>query len=140
MKKMLPILLVVTTFQGAAFAGCPKPVYHLLKGQKAECEGYLFSLDKELELRIMNEDYKFLKQELELKNKQIDNLNKEVILSEEVINKEQQKAELWRNAAETSTKKYIESVDSNSKKEWLYLIGGVLITVAAGYAVGQVSK
>lgn len=138
MRKFLPILLVGTMLSEAAFAGgCSQPVFHLLPNQGAPCEGYLFSPEKEKELRLMNEDYTFLKQELDLREKQVDKLQKSVTLLEEVNDKEQQKAELWRAKAEDSTKKYMESEDGRGRRDLLFLIGGVVLTCAAGWAIGQ---
>jgi len=65
---------------------------------------------------------------------------KELQTTEQIVEKEQKKAELWREAAETSTKKYIESEENRGKRDWLFLISGVVLTVAAGYAVGAASK
>lgn len=140
MSKLLPILLAVTMLSQGAFAGtCAQPVFHLLPNEAAPCEGYLFSPEKEHELRLMNEDYKFIQQELDLRQKQVDKLQQSVTLLEDVTKKEQDKAELWRAKAEDSTKKYMESEDGRGRRDLIFLIGGVVLTCAAAWAVGQVA-
>lgn len=140
MLKMLPTLLAVTMMSQGAFAGtCAQPVFHLLPNQAAPCEGYLFSPEKEKELRLMNEDYTFVKQELDLREKQVDKLQQSVTLLEQVNEKEQEKSELWRAKAEDSTKKYMESEDGRGRRDLIFLLGGVVLTCAAAWAVGQVA-
>lgn len=134
--KFCSIILAVTLTSEAALAGCP-PVLHLFPQEPAPCEGYLFSPEKEHELRLLNEDHKFVLQELDLRQKQVDKLQQSVNLLEDVAKKEQEKSELWRAKAEDSTKKYMEVDESRGRRDLIFLIGGVVLTVAAGWAIGQ---
>lgn len=47
--KLLLVLILIST---QAFAICTKPVTLLDEGAKTECKGYLFTPEKELEVRI----------------------------------------------------------------------------------------
>ncbi len=119
---------------------CEKNVYHLLEGEKTPCEGYLFSPKKELELRLMFESIPFLEKEIKLKDELIDSYKINNEISEKIIKKEQQKAEMWRTLAENNTLTLIRTKDDQKKRDWWFFMGGVLCTVAAGFAVGQAAK
>ena len=125
---------------GQAFAACPSPVSLLQEKDQAPCKGWLFSPEKELEVRTSLEDYKLIQQEIVIKNKMLDNLGFQVKTMEEIYAKESQKTELWRNKAEDSTKKLIDSEDGRGKRDWLFFILGIVTTVAAGWTVKQVNK
>lgn len=140
MKKLLCLLLALTLAAPQTFAECSKPVITLTEGQVAPCKGYLFSPTKEQEVRILTEDYSLLQEKLELKDKQIELLRKDVNSVEFIIKKEQEKSELWRNAAELSTTQLVKMQESKGSRDILMILAGVLITVGAGYAVGQASK
>lgn len=134
---MLKKLILISSLISAQVYACPGPVTPLQKGEQAPCFGYLFSPEKELQLRIRNEEYKLLLEQSKLYLNQKDLLIKELEITEKIADKERQKAELWRNLAEKTTAKYIESQDSKGARDWIMLLTGVGLTVAAGWAVGQ---
>lgn len=139
MKQVLSLLLA-TSLALPAQAECNKPVTLLNEGTPAPCRGFLFTPEKESEVRLMNEDNKLMKQEIELKDLKIKYLTQDIKDTEFIINKEQQQAELWRKRAEESTLLLTQKQDTQGRRDWIMLLLGVAITVGAGYAVGQASK
>lgn len=137
MKKLL-YLVLATCMSITALAECPKPVTLLEQGAQAPCTGFLFTREKEREVRLIVEDYKLLQEELVIKNKKIELTLKELGLSDEIIKKEREKSELWRTAAEKSTLELVKSSEGQGKRDiWMILLG-LGLTVGAGYALGQV--
>lgn len=140
MKKLLAIVLAALMPLTSFATECGKPVTLLPEGTPAPCRGFLFTPDKELEVRLLSKEKELLESEVDTKNKLIDRLKKDNELSGQVLQLEAQKSELWRIRAEDSTKKLIESESGRQNRDLMWLIGGVLLTVAAGYAVGQAGK
>ena len=137
MKKLLCLVLAVC-MSTTAFAECTKPVTLLEQGAQAPCNGFLFTKEKEKEVRLMAEDYKLVLEELEYKNKKIELTLKDLRLSDDIIQKERDKGELWRLTAEKSTLELVKSNEGQGKRDiWMILLG-VGLTVGAGYALGQV--
>lgn len=141
MKKILSLLLTISLVVPVqAFGECNKPVVTLNQGEAAPCKGFLFTPAQEQQVRLIDEDYKLLQQKLELKDKQIDLFKKDVSTVDFMIQKEQDKAELWRKAAEDSTKQLVEVKEGQGKRDWLMILAGVALTIGAGYAVGQAAN
>lgn len=136
-KALMCILSLVST---NLIAECQKPVQMLKNGDLAPCDGYLFSPDKELEVRISSEENKILKKQLPLLNNQIYTLKQQLELDSKIIERESQKSELWRVKAYEMTEKFIESENNRGKRDLFFLIGGVILTIGAGFAVGQANK
>jgi len=136
MKKLLSLLLA-SMLSLPANADCSKPVTTLEAGTPAPCRGFLFTPEKEHEVRLMGEDYDLTKQELDLKNKKIDLLIKSQADTDFIVKKEREQSELWRKAAEDSTLKLTEKENRQGYRDWLMILAGVALTVGAGYAVGQ---
>jgi len=107
-------------------ASCQQPVKYLEQGSQAPCSGYLFSPEKEAELRLMSENEV-------LKDKKMKLLEDQIILSESIIVKERERSELWRNAAEESTKKLVNT-------NYYMVLLGVGLTVLAGWSIGQAGR
>ncbi len=59
----MKILLAILLLFNIAYADCP-PVKRVEKGQVAECTGYIFSPEKELEVRIRYDQFPILEQKL----------------------------------------------------------------------------
>lgn len=96
------ILALLITFSSSAYS-CEKDVTYLEKGTATPCEGYLFSPDKEKEVRYKVESYKYVN---EFANKQgeiivimdqrLTNLQEHnKVLSEELNRKN--KAKFWQS-------------------------------------------
>jgi hypothetical protein len=134
-KKSLIGLLSLVMFGQAAF-GCDQPVTYVLVGKPAPCTGYLFSPEKEKALRLEDEEYQFDLQLIQLKDQQIGLYKQEVTDLQDANAKEQQKSELWRKAAEDSTTKYVAIQERQGTRDLIFTILGVVLTVAAGYALG----
>lgn len=140
MKKLLSLLLATSLALPAQATECSKPVTLLNEGTPAPCKGFLFSPEKESQIRLMDIDYNLMKQELELKDVKIKLLTKDIKDTEFIIKREQDQSELWRKRAEESTLLLTKKEDSQGRRDWVMLLLGVVITVGAGYAVGQASK
>lgn len=139
MVKGLIVLLLSLSIATPTWA-CEKPVLRLLKNEKAPCEGFLFSPKKELELRLLDTEYKFLLKETEVKDRLIEFYKTNEETTYEIIEKERQKSEVWRNVAEKNTLELVKTQESRGQRDWLFFVGGILCTVAAGYAIGQAAK
>lgn len=138
--KAIALILVSCIMTGPVLAQCPKPVIHLEKGEQAPCSGYLFSPQKELELRIKNEEYKVLLEQSKIYIQQTELYRKELEVTEQIINKEQAKTEVWRKAAEDSTARYIKLEEARTTRDWIFLVSGIGLTVLSGWAIGQAAK
>lgn len=140
---MLKKLLIISLFLSLNFqvsADCLKPVTYLNKGKEAPCDGFLFSREKEKEVRLTAQDYELLKQEIENKDKKIFLILKDLSLTESIIKQEREKSELWRTRAEQSTLALLKKSDSRATRDWWMVLLGVGLTVGAGWALGQVNK
>lgn len=80
----------------SSHAACDKPVSYLQEGASAPCSGYLFTPEKELEVRFKINTYDkltelTLKQDemIEILNKRIDSNQKQIGLYEQKINIQQ---------------------------------------------------
>ncbi len=140
MLKKSVIYLALAAYSTNSFADCVRPVSPITQGEQAPCTGFLFSPQKERELRLLNEEYQMLLEQSKLYIQQRDLYVKELKETDSIVEKERQKAELWRKVAEDTTLKYTEVQDNRGKRDWLFLATGVVLTVAAGWAVGQAGK
>lgn len=140
-KRVLAVILAgLIGISNSAFAGCDKPVTLLIQGQKAPCRGYLFSPNKELEVRTRFEHLKLLEETIDIKERKVKLYLDQSMLFSEIAERERKKSELWRIRAEDSTEKLIASEDGRGKRDFLFIGAGVILTVLAGWAVGQASK
>lgn len=140
MKIVSGILSLVMFSTPTLSLACEKNVYRLVKDQAAPCDGYLFSPQKELELRLLDTEHKFTLKELELYKNSTELYRTREGISDTILKKEQEKSELWRNAAEKSTLQLVALEEKRVSRDWVFFAGGILATVAAGYALGQVAK
>lgn len=139
MKKLLCFILVIA-MSSQALAECANPVTALDQGAQAPCRGYLFSPQKEKEIRLLNEDYKLLKDEVAYKDTKIKLMGTNLSLADEILQKEREKTELWRLTAEKSTLELVKTNEGQGRRDLYMILLGVLVTVGAGYALGQVDK
>lgn len=139
--KVIAILLVSCLISSSVFAAeCARPVTPLKEGEQAPCTGFLFTSEKEKEVRLKGEDYKSLLEQSELLIKQKEFYKKELEESDIIIKKEQEKSQLWQKSAEEYAQKYISTEEHRGMRDWFFLIGGVVLTIGAGFAVGQANK
>lgn len=140
--KIIGLLLVISFIipTNFSYATCAQSVKILSKGQPVPCDGIFFSEAKEKELKIEKEKSKLTLEQLQLQNSMLDLYKKDVKDAEFIIKGEREKSELWRNAAENSTRALIkEKRSQNSRDIWMILLG-ISLTVGAGFAVGAASK
>lgn len=57
MKKAISLILSLFLYLEYSFAACDKPVNYLQEGTTTPCSGYLFTPEKELEVRIKIANY-----------------------------------------------------------------------------------
>lgn len=135
-SKILAVLLSLGLGTPAQ-AFCQKPVQLIKQGEAANCEGWLFSKEKEQELRLINEEYKLLTKRIEIYEKELSLYQANIKLYEEMALKEQAKTELWKTRAEDLSTKYVAQENGRGWRDMFFLFGGVVLTVAAGWALGQ---
>lgn len=140
MKQLISIITAFSITTSAVASECPKPVQYVLENEKVNCTGYLFSPAKEAELRFRNEDYKNLLEQTKLYIQQIETLKSEVQVLEKIADKEKQKAELWRSAAEQTTERYIKLQERTDVRDYCFLLAGIGLTVLSAWSLGQVKN
>lgn len=140
MRRLIAALLILVYSNSVFATECPKPVVALAEGAAAPCKGFLVSPEKEKELRLLNEDYQLLIEKGQLTDKQVELYKANDALMQDIYKKEQEKTKLWQDQAEKYTQKYIAEQDSRSNRDWLFFIGGIVLTIGAGYALGQAAK
>lgn len=139
MKQLLVILLALSITINSFATECTIPVKLLEEGSQAPCRGYLFSVDKELQVRIMTRDYSLLKDEITSLNTIVDRLQKKDSISNDILQLEMQKTELWKTRAEDITGKYVAVEENRGRRDFLFVLMGIGLTVLAGWSLGQVS-
>ena len=140
MKKILVAFLCWQMLLLPARAECQKPVTKLERGANAPCDGYLFSPKKEKEVAQLNENNKLTLEKLSIYEDLVSHYKKDNKLVEEIVTKERAKTELWRKAAEDSTKQLIESEGKRGKRDWLFFILGIFVTGAAAYTLDKIER
>jgi hypothetical protein len=142
-KVLCGILAITLSGQALAapFVGtsCQQPVFALTAGTPAPCTGFLFSPEKEQELRLEDQDYKLLKDESDLKDKQLQLYKGEVNDLQIAVSKEKDETKMWRDTADATEQKYITQQERAGFRDILFTVLGVLLTVGAGYAIGKAS-
>jgi len=136
MKKLLAVLLSLS-MPLSSFADCIKPVTSLEQGAQAPCKGYLFTPEKELEVRLTVKEAELLKAETEALNLIVDRYKKKDVEFNKIIDLQIDKTELWKTKAEDITLKYVAIEENRTKRDFWMVVLGVALTVGAGYAVGQ---
>jgi hypothetical protein len=140
LAKALILSLITLLAAGPGYAQASQPVKALKKGEPSPWDGFLFSLEKEQEVRLKIEYYKLIQVELELHKEQKELFRQELSLSKQTIEKEQQKSEAWRKLAESSTLELSKMQEARGSRDWLFVVSGVVLTVGAGWAIGQAAK
>lgn len=140
MKKLLTVFIALSFSVNSFATECSAPVKLIEENSPAPCRGYLFSPDKELEVRVKVLDYSLLKRNLEDLNKIVDKLNKKEIEYNELLELERKKSDLWKTRAEDITLKYVTLEDNKYRRDYMFILMGIGLTVLAGWTVGQVSS
>jgi hypothetical protein len=137
MKKLMALILALSLPLNSFAAECSAPVKLLEEGSSAPCRGYLFSPEKELEVRIKYKEHSLIKDELDSLNKMVEKLQKRDAESEKILQLEVEKTELWKTRAEDVTLKYTTVEENRGKRDLLFVLLGVGLTVLAGWSMGQ---
>lgn len=140
MKNLMAFLVSLSLAVNCLATECSVPVKLLEEGSPAPCKGFLFSPDKELEVRLMKKDYELVKLEVETTNAIIDRYKKKEYEFAKVIELETQKADLWKARAEDITSKYVTLEDNRGRRDFMFVLAGIGLTVLAGYAIGQAAQ
>jgi len=109
------------------------PVLHINKGEISPCEGYVFSLDAELENRKKLEEFKTLKLVddnnlllINLKNQQNSLITGQV--------------KLWQDQSQILSKQLVERENSSFWHNTLYFVLGAAVTTGLAFAVNKATK
>lgn len=78
MKKIISLILSIQIYSGYTFAECSKPVTYLQEGTPAICSGYLFTPEKELDVRLKITNYEKLELIIKKQDELVDVLNKRI--------------------------------------------------------------
>jgi len=134
------LVFFVFLFFSDVVLSCDKSVTSLGQGDPAPCDGYLFSPEAESKARESQYTLKYTKNRLVSQEKLTDLYKRKYELLITLADKENLKAEVWRKEAERSTTALIKITTTTNYKDWVLFAGGVLTTVAAGYAIGQAGR
>lgn len=133
MKKIISLALLLSIFSNLAMADCPPSVLLKQGDRVTDCARVGLSLEYDEQVRkdLIEGDY----------NKHIAVEQQKIIeLKDLQIRQISENADLWKQEA----KQEREALDKERNKTnwgfWGGLIGGVALTVLAGWAVGQVSR
>lgn len=126
----LRLLLLVAVYSLGSQASCPKPVTYLTEGSQTPCTGFLFTPEKEAEVRAANLDLGLQRDINAIQEKQLGLLKEDnkLLLDQ---------SHLWRTRAEDSTKKLMESRNTDTWRMFLYFSLGVAATTLITYGVNQ---
>lgn len=140
MKKIMALLVSLSLAVNCLATECSVPVKSLEEGSPAQCKGFLFSPAKELEVRLMKKDYDLYKLEVETTNAIIDRYQKKEFEFEKVIELESKKADLWKTRAEDITLKYVSLEENRGRRDFMFILAGVGLTVLSAWAMGQAAQ
>lgn len=140
MRKLMVLILSILLPLNSFATECSSPVSLLQEGSPAPCKGYLFSPSKELDVRIMNENFNLLQKEDANKDNIISDLSKENDGYKSILQEEQQATELWKSRAVDITTKYVDVESSRQSRDLLFAGLGVLGTILIMWGIGQVEQ
>lgn len=140
MKNIMAFLVSLSLAINCFATECSVPVKALEEGSPAPCKGFLFSPAKELEVRLMKKDYELYKLEVETTNAIIDRYMKKEYEFEKVIELEAKKADLWKTRAEDITLKYVSLEENRGRRDFMFILAGVGLTVLSAWAIGQAAQ
>ena len=108
-------------------------VKYVEKGEPAPYTGYLFTPEKELEVRQANEALKYFKLADETNTRIIKLKDDELVLV-------RQQADIWKNQSDALSKELQEQKNSGFWKQTLYFGLGALLTTALAFGVNKATK
>jgi hypothetical protein len=134
------VLLIILCLSGTSYSTCNQPVVSIEKGQAAPCSGYLFTPEKEQEVRLMKIEFIFTKKENEILNKKIKLFDKDIEAANLVIKKEREHGEVWRTTAITTTKNLVAIEESRGTRDVLLFGTGILTAVLVSFIIKNVVR
>lgn len=137
-KLFIYILILLHTT--STFAGCVNNVTLLNKGQASPCKGFLFSEQKEEEVKNIYTDYKLLKEESELYKKKEDNYKESLKIKDLMYKEQSEISNLYHTKLVETTKEYIKSQDGRGTRDLLFFSAGVLAVLLSSIIVKNVVK
>lgn len=139
MKKLIIVMLILT-IPNVTSAECKNPVTKLSKGQVSPCDGFLFTKKKETEVRTKVEEHKITLEQLRIKTEMVGIYKKDTEDLETIHQRQAQKTELWRNAAENSTKSLVKLQSHQKSRDIWNILLGIGLTVGAGIVIQKAGK
>ena len=136
MKRLISIILLLAA--PFSYANCKLPVTYVKEGQPAECSGYLFTIEKEAEVRLIKDQLDNLQAEMDIRNKQIEIYTKDFKIFGDIQTKQTQEVELFRNAAQDATSKYIASQNDRFIRDLLCFGAGIALILLGSFVVKNV--
>jgi len=134
------IAIVLSILIATPIYGCPNQVTLLEIGEKAPCKGYLFSPEKEKEVRYKLIDVDSLKTEIVIKDKMIRLYKLDSENTEKILSKERDRVEVWKDTSLKLGSQLTKQQEYRSIRDWMFFVGGILTTIGAGVALGQANK
>lgn len=134
MKILLILLALIAT---PLWGECLQDVEYIQEGDAAYCNGYLFTPEKELEIRIELKEAALDRDLSFIKDKQINLLHETNVYLDTIAAKEAEKAELWRKIAEENTLKLMKKENQDTYINYLFFGSGIVTAILTGYMVGQ---
>lgn len=113
-------LILSVLFASTSYANCPDPVSYLRKGQISVCNGYLFSPEKEKEVRELTVKYPMVVELVEKQERLINVLNDRVDLNQNIAN---------------NLREQVKTVESNNRLENIVYF---FLGMAVGFGINKV--
>ena len=125
---MKTLILLLVALVNAAVLACD-PVIFIKKGATSPCDGYVFSIDKELEVRL-----KLL--ELQTNQVIIQNDQKIINLKDNQISLLNDQVKLWQD----QSKALAEQVVTKDNAKFWYFVLGAAVTTGLAFSVNRATR
>ncbi len=122
--------LVLSTYLITNITLACDPVARIEKGEPSPCTGYVFSVEKEKEVRLRINDLDYYKSVAESKDREVNLFKEENQLLTE-------KSTLWKNETETQAKALASERSYSFWKSAAFFTLGALLTTGITYAVNH---
>lgn len=119
---------------------CADPVSPLSKGAPSPCTGFLFSPSKEHQVRLINDDYDFMKQEVDNLGKQKVFLQGQLNDLQGVVDDQKKEINIWRTDDINNSQKLVKAEEGRGTRDALFLGGGVVITLILSIIMNNLRK
>lgn len=127
MIKKIYLILVVLSLSFQINAKCDWSTI------KTTDQGYLYSKECHIEVGKIVE-------EVELRKKQVEELNKTITFKDLAMTKADERIVLWRDTSFELEERIVKQRKWSAYNDYLWFGGGIAVTILSGWAMGQVSK